>query len=173
MKIILHQKSVFDIEQADTLIVPVGGTDVDLVGGVGRELMTRMNASAMYEFYSPPASYPMSGDRHWSFLGYKNFNWLCVLGILADEPCDKATQADRLKRALAKTIKDCHYAEVGKQLAFMPPSGPNQLSVEDTVSVIQELCSDTSLQSPYGPERTFHLAAPQLEVFDAIKAFLG
>mgnify|MGYP001368021003 CR=1 FL=1 len=173
MRIVLHQKDVFDIAQADTLVVPVDGSGPDLVGDVGRQLMVRMEVDFMHEFYAPPPSYPFNGDRHWSFLGYKNFNWLCVVGIFSGGSAQQTIDKALLQKALAKVIKDSYFAEVGRDLAFMPPVGPNQLRIDQTVGVIKEVCSDTRLQSKSRLERTFHLAAPQLEVFDAIKAVLG
>jgi hypothetical protein len=89
MQIQIHHKSVLDVEEADTLALPVDGSASGLEGNIARQFMKRVGVSEMHELYAPPPYYPFNGDVYWSSSlphDKTHFRHICCLGMLSHDP---------------------------------------------------------------------------------------
>lgn len=174
MRISVHAKDIFDVEEADTLLLPIDASAPGLEGNISRQLMKRMEVEKMSDLYSPPPSYPFNGRCHWSYLGYKNFNWLCVIGTLTHvaSPGDNRSHKDLVRDSLSEAIHGAYMAEVGYCPVMPLPTGGGRVSVVDAAYSVANVCQEAAAKYKYGRLQHLHVAERDPEIFSVIQNIL-
>jgi hypothetical protein len=173
MRIHVHNKEIFDVVEADTLVLPIDAAAPGLEGNICRQLMKRVGVTEMSQLYAPPPSYPFHGQCHWSFLGYKNYNWLCVIGTLKHTYADRANNRALVRDALGQAIAHTYTAEVGKRLACPLPVGGGRVSAVDAAYLVANLCSEATAKYKYGSLPEMHIAERDSDIYEVVRSILG
>lgn len=87
MKVFLHNKNVLDIEEADTIALPIDGDHEGMEGNVARQFMKRLGVENFYELFPCSIEYPVS-DCHWGRIegGWDDethFKYVCAISTLS------------------------------------------------------------------------------------------
>ena len=148
MHIHIHNKSILDVKEADTLALPIDGSAPGLEGNIARQFMKRVGVSEMHELYAPPPYYPFNGDCYWSSsLPYDktHFKHICCLGILSHDPDanHEGYIASAFDRMLGMTAMD---PGKGENIACPVLRGGHRLKYVDAIFLMLKI-TDRNLQT--------------------------
>ena len=139
MKVFLHHKDVLDITEADTIALPVDGSQKGMEGNVARQLMKCLGTEDFQDLFPWPIPYPFD-DCHWGRLEGRwpektHFNWVCAVATLSH--AQGVNHKQRIAYALRGMLQDMESSgELGTRIAMPVLSGGWRMSPIDALYLI-------------------------------------
>jgi hypothetical protein len=166
MKVKIHNKSVLDITEADTLALPIDASAPRLEGNVARQFMKRIGVTQLDECFAPPPYYPFNGDCHWSnvavFGDKTHFHYICALGMLSHEP--GANHAGYIESAFDRMLGFAHMDPgFGEDIACPVLRGGHRLKFVDAVFLMLSVIERNK------QDATVHIAVEAPEDFGILR----
>lgn len=169
MKVFLHNKDVLDISEADTIALPVDGSQKGMEGNVARQFMKRLGTEDFQDLFSWPVPYPFI-DCHWGGIegawpDETHFNWVCAIATLSH--AQDVNHKQRIAYALGRMLQDMEVSgDVGTRIAMPVLSGGWRVPPIDALYLILGEAD----QIKYGE---LHLAELDKERYEMFKSVIG
>ena len=169
MKVFLHNKDVLDISEADTIALPVDGSQKGMEGNVAKQFMKRLGTEDFQDLFSWPVPYPFS-DCHWGRIEGEwsdetHFNWVCALAILSH--AQDANHKQRTSYALKGMLEDMESSgQLGTRIAMPVLSGGWRVSPLEALYLILGEANQIKCGE-------LHLAELDKERYEMFKSVIG
>tara|TARA_B100001093_G_scaffold465642_1_gene483460 strand:- start:525 stop:1058 length:534 start_codon:yes stop_codon:yes gene_type:complete len=177
LKICLHHGNIFDVQDADTIALPIDGLEPGLEGRIAHQLLKRIGEPSLDAIYDRPAQYPFNGRAHWSSLkGFDqvHFQWLCALGTgirsssgIGFDATPRPNQKQLARSALSHMFAQGNAGHLGRRIACPLLSGGGRISSIDAAYLLLDVA---------GHERSdieLHIAENRQDVYEMIRPILG
>ena len=167
MKVFLHHKSVFEVSEADTLVLPADGSGPRMEGNIARQFMRLVEVEDFDELFDIPLRFPFTGRAHLSevnALEGTHFEHLCALGILSH--AQGVNHAALLRSALRHMFEQAG-PESGERFACPLLRGGWRLKGMETLAIML-----SEADRFVTPSLELHIAETQLERYQMIRALI-
>lgn len=168
MKVVLHNKDITEVTEADTIVLPVDGSAPGLEGNIARHFMRHVGVEKMHELYAPPPYYPFNGECYWSNIATfgTHLKFICCLGILSHE--DGADHKANLRSALRDMFRDADSgSDMGSRLVCPVLTGGKRI---DPVSAIHIMVAEADVYT--NPSLELHIAETDQERFEILQGIV-
>lgn len=172
MELHIRNQSIFDVEEADTLALPVDGSGPGLEGNIARQFMKRVGVEQMHELYAPPPYYPFNGDTYWSSSvppGKTHFRHICCLGVLSH--ASGANHEGHVASAFGKMIRDAPWGpDHGEAIAWPVLTAGHRLSYVDSIYLMLKVFHAVNAGPYWGT--TLYVTESNPEKFAILKSIV-
>jgi len=170
INVYLHNKDIFDITEADTLVLPVDGTAPKLIGGIAHKFLKRIEVETLEEIFAPPLEYPFTGYCPWTRIEgcfpQTHFKYVCALGTLSHVP--GADHAAVVRSALTDMLVGAETGGVGTKLAIPLLTGGGRLPPLNALhTMLREIEGYSALL-----DLEVHIAERNKERYEVVKTLM-
>lgn len=140
MQTFIHNKDVFTVTEADSLVLPVDGSGPNLVGNLAQQFMKRIGVDQLDGMLAPPPHSSYDGEPVWSAIGGlfdTHFDYICCIDSLSH--ADGADHRAMLRKTFNLMFDGMACGGVGKSVACTILTGGSRIPPVDALYIMLEI----------------------------------